>query len=219
MRFLIDKSPAHVARKNESDLVGGQLITPLTGYSDWGGTYGIDNGAYSGFPEVAFQRILNRQEAARERCLFVTCPDIVGAAQRSIELFKRRRRWIPEGWPVALVAQDGMESLEIPWDELDAIFLGGLDPWKDSRAAADIIKTAKILKKWSHIGRVNTPKRYEHFAALGADTCDGSGVAQYDWMLTKIENHMNGDDDPTLFDMSGTDAANTTAEHARQDAV
>lgn len=68
---------------------------------------------------------------------------------RTLELFHRRRLWIPEGWRVALVIQNGMEDLQLPWDELDAIFVGGGDPWKDSAAAADIVKTATILKSGS----------------------------------------------------------------------
>jgi hypothetical protein len=198
MRFLIDKSPLDVARKAQSPLVLGQLLTPLTGYSDWGGVYAIDNGAFSGFPADRFQRLLQRQDSRKADCLFVTCPDIVGAGQRSIELFKRRSRWIPEGWKVAMVAQDGMENIEIPWDDMDAVFIGGGDPWKDSKAAADIVKAAKILGKWVHVGRVNTPKRFEHFAQLGADSCDGSGVAMYDHMLEKIERR--NEPVPTLFD-------------------
>ncbi len=202
LKFLIDKSPEHVARKKSgSNIVGGQLLTPLTRYSDWGGCYAIDNGAFSGFPHEAFKRLLARQTDAIGRCLFVTCPDIVGSAQRTLELFKHRQKWIPEEWPVALVAQDGIESLEIPWDAMQAVFIGGLDPWKDSKAAADVVRTAKILGKWVHVGRVNTPNRYFHFAELNADTCDGSGIAQYDWMLQKIENY---NDSPTLFDISAT---------------
>jgi len=197
MKFLIDKSPTDVERKNKSDLVLGQLLTPLTGYRDWGGQYAIDNGAYSGFLEANFSRLLKRQESRKADCLFVTCPDIVGAGRRTLELFQRRKLWIPEGWRVALVIQDGMEDLEIPWDELDAVFIGGGDPWKDSKAAADIVKTATILKKWRHIGRVNSPKRFEHFSQLEADTCDGSGVAMYDHMLLRIERR--NEPVPALF--------------------
>lgn len=209
MKFLIDKSPKDVERKAKSPLVLGQLLTPLTRYRDWGGKYGIDNGAYSGFPEEEFLRLLRRQENRKEDCLFVTCPDIVGSGQRSIEIFRRRRLWIPDGWKVALVIQDGMEDIEIPWDELDAIFVGGMDPWKDSKAAADIVKTATIFKKWKHIGRVNTPRRFQHFAELGADSCDGSGVAMYDWMLEKIERR--NDPKPSLFSCEGTENAESVS--------
>ncbi len=79
MKFLIDKSPKDVARKSVSDLVMGQLLTPLTGYADAGGAYAIDNGAFSGFPVDRFRRLLERQEGRKADCLFVTCPDIVGA--------------------------------------------------------------------------------------------------------------------------------------------
>lgn len=189
MMFLIDTQKDNLARRvSESRLILGQLITPLTGYSDWGGTYAIDNGAFSGFPEKKFKRLLRRQEPRKDDCLFVTCPDIVGAGQRSIELFKQKRRWISEGWRVAMVAQDGMENLEIPWSEMDAVFIGGKDPWKDSQSAADIVRTARILGLWVHVGRVNTPKRFDHFEKLGADSCDGSGIAMYDHMLQKIEH-------------------------------
>ena len=198
MKYLIDTQKDTLKKRMQtSDLILGQLLTPLTGYSDWDGVYGIDNGAFSGFPEEKFRRLLERQKNRKADCLFVTCPDIVGSGQRTLELFRRRHLWIPAEWRIALVIQDGMEDLEIPWDELDAIFVGGGDPWKDSKAAADIVKTASILKKWKHIGRVNSPKRFEHFLQLGADSCDGSGVAMYDHMLEKIERR--NDEYPSLF--------------------
>jgi len=188
MMFLMDtQKDKLINRMQNSKLILGHLLTPLTNYQCWDGVYAIDNGAFSGFPADKFNRLLSRNYSSREKCLFVTCPDIVGAGQRSIELFKRRAKWIPVGWKVALVAQDGMENLEIPWDEMDAVFIGGKDPWKDSCCAEDIVKTAKILGLWVHVGRVNNPKRFDHFEELGADSCDGSGVAMYDHMLQKIE--------------------------------
>ena len=101
---------------------------------------------------------------------------------------------------MAWVAQDGSEDMDIPWDEMAALFLGGKDPWKDSQAAADLVRCANILGKHTHIGRVNTPRRFVHFAALGADTCDGSGVCKYDHMLRDIEDAMTREPMPTLFD-------------------
>lgn len=186
MKFLIDGSPAKVAEKlaMHPSLVVGQLRTPLTSNQHWGGCYAIDNGAFTKFDERSFTALLSR--SAPSHCLFVAAPDIPGAAQRTLELFAQRHRWIGEDWPVALVAQDGIESLPIPWDEMDAVFIGGLDPWKDSRASLDVVKTAKILGKHVHVGRVNTPRRFNRFAEAGADTCDGSGVSRYDWMLEQI---------------------------------
>ena len=201
MRFLIDKSPKDVERKMglHPSLVAGQLLTPLTRYRNAGGTFAIDNGAYSGFDRTAFLSLLQREEQNKSRCLFVTVPDIVGSARRTLEIWNYRHG-IVRGWKLALVMQDGMEDMDIPWSDLAAVFIGGCDPWKDSKAAVDIVKTAKTLQKHAHVGRVNTLKRYKLFAEAGADTCDGSGVAMYDHMLDDIARGLSKKPEPSLFD-------------------
>lgn len=201
MKFLIDKSPKDVERKLEMHpfLVAGQLLTPLTRYKNAKKAYAIDNGAYSGFDHDAFMSLLDREELNKESCLFVTVPDIVGSARRTLEIWRYRHR-IVNHWPLALVMQDGMEDMEIPWDDLAAVFIGGCDPWKDSKAAVDIVKTAKTLRKHSHVGRVNTLKRYKLFSEAGADTCDGSGVAMYDHMLDDIAKGLARKPEPTFWD-------------------
>lgn len=198
LQFLIDTSPKKMEGFEGNPLVAGQLLTPLTRYSNAGKVYAIDNGAYSGFPKKGFKRLLQREKDNREMCLFVSCPDIVGNGRRTLEIWKHRHSFAP-GWPLALVLQDGMEDLDIPWEGIDAIFLGGKDPWKDSQAAIDLVKTAKILDVHSHIGRVNTYKRYELFERHGADTCDGSGIAMYDHMLKDIERALAKQKEPTLL--------------------
>ena len=189
MKLLIDNNPRRIARLQERyTFIGGQLLTPLTRNSDAGGAYGIDNGAFSGFREPAWRRLLVRQLEAQGRCLFVTVPDIVGAARRSVELFNC---FACDGdmaeWPLALAAQDGLEDVDIPWAQVQALFIGGSTEWKMSKAAADVVNAAKILRKHVHVGRINTPDRWKHFESLGADTCDGSGVSRFDWMLDEIQ--------------------------------
>lgn len=200
MKFLIDTSPANLKRIGDSPLIGGQLLTPLTGYSNAGGVFAIDNGAFSGFKADKFARLLAREQGNKDRCLFVVCPDVVASARRTLELWQRRSRWIV-GWPMALVAQDGLEELDVPWDELNCLFVGGGDPWKDSKSSMDLVRTAKTLGKHVHVGRVNTWSRYKRFSDLGADTCDGSGVAMYDHMLRDIELRLSdNENESTLFD-------------------
>jgi hypothetical protein len=104
--------------------------------------------------------------------------------------------------------QDGMEDMDIQWDELDAVFIGGCDPWKDSKSAVDIVKTAKTLQKHSHVGRVNTIKRYKLYAEAGADTCDGSGIAMYDHMLDDIAKALNKEPEIGLFDKIDEESVN-----------
>jgi hypothetical protein len=193
MKFLMDTQQDTLRKRMaESDLISGQLLTPLTGYANWGGQFAIDNGAFSGFDRVKFAKCLNRNLKHNEQCLFVAVMDIVGSARRTLELFHARYEIMPEltGWPLAFVAQDGAEDIDIPWAEIAAVFIGGKDPWKDSHAAMDIVKTAKIMEKHTHVGRVNTVSRFRRFDEIGADTCDGSGVAMYDHMLQRIESKL-----------------------------
>lgn len=201
MKFLLDKSTEIVRHKAQSHLVFGQLITPLTAYSNWGGVFAIDNGAYTRFDHREFGRILQREAQAQKHCLFVTVPDVVGDARRTLEIWQRRDFFVnrQDGWTPALVAQDGIEYLDIPWETIPVLFLGGRDPWKDSVAAQNLVRAAKILGVHVHIGRVNTPERFARFHDLGADTCDGSGVSRYDHMLSAIETYLAREPQPVLF--------------------
>lgn len=170
----------------------GQLLTPLTRYRlrEPEKPWAIDNGAFSRFQADAFMALLKREEHHRDRCLFVTAPDVVSSARRTLEVFER---WRPRlaGWKVALACQDGQEHLPIPWDDIDAVFIGGSTEWKLSPHAAQCIKAAKALGKWAHVGRVNDPARFEHFEKLGADSIDGSGIARYSHMREAIAKRDN----------------------------
>ncbi len=150
----------------------------------------IDNGAFAGFKECAFSSLLARERDRRELCRFVAVPDVVGSARRTLECFVHWRDRLNE-WPLALVAQDGLESLDIPWRSIDAIFIGGSTAWKMGEHAAQIVKAAKVCGKWVHAGRVNTPGRLEYFEALGADSIDGTGLSRYSWMRERIYNAAN----------------------------
>jgi hypothetical protein len=55
-----------------------------------------------------------------------------------------------------------------------------------SNHAAAIVKASKVIGKWCHVGRINTPGRLDYFTNLGADSCDGTGMARYSHMREKI---------------------------------
>lgn len=166
----------------------GQLITPLTGYKRWSDVWAMDNGAYSRFDGDAFQRKLKREWEARHLCKFVCCPDVVGSARRTLEVFRLYQNRI-QGWPLALVLQDGIEDLDIPWDHISAVFIGGTNDFKNSESAMQCAKAAKILDKWVHVGRVNTPERFDRWKDI-ADSCDGSGLARYTHMRQNLAQGM-----------------------------
>jgi len=169
----------------------GQLITPLTGFSNQNRAagFGIDNVAFSCFDEKRWRAILKRELPNRDKCHFVVCPDVVGSARRTLELFSH---FYPSlhGWKVALACQDGQEDLPIGWDLIDAVFIGGSTEWKVSRHSEAIIKAAKALGKWVHVGRVNSVDRYKWCERLGVDSVDGTGLSLRTANRTRIKDGM-----------------------------
>lgn len=176
-----------------------QLLTPLTRFRAQypAEHFAIDNGAYAEFRADQFVSLLVRESSRKALCRFVAVPDVVASARRTLEVFDH---WYVEpclkGWPLALVAQDGQENQPIPWQLIDAVFVGGTTEWKLGQHVVAIIKAAKAIGKWVHIGRVNTPGRFEYFEKLGADSIDGTGISRYSWMRERIYKAQQA---PNLF--------------------
>lgn len=205
MKILLDCSPAKIVvyRDRYADLIESerersgldlwQLRTPLTNYAlapepiEWA----ADNGFFSEQDADEWLRWIDRFDENRQRRpLFVTLPDIVCDAPRTLELFEYFKLRTNE-LPRALVIQNGIEYTKIPWPDLDAIFIGGDDAFKSSPVAIRVAKTAKILKRWVHVGRVNTASRVRNWIGL-ADSIDGSGISRYDHMLEDVLAQITG---------------------------
>lgn len=186
MKFLIDGSASRYKSRwlQWYDGVAGQLITPLTGYSNCARSFAIDNGAYSGFDRRAWESILKREWANRSKCLFVCAPDKVGSHKETVALWGDH--WhLMTGWKRAFVAQDGFAGAP---PSADCIFIGGTTKFKDSKEAEQIVSYGLNQGLHIHIGRVNGPTRFWKFHDLGAHTCDGSGVSRFDYMIEKIRD-------------------------------
>jgi hypothetical protein len=186
---LLDNSQSTDACAAELGCEAGQLLTPLTRYRlrDPSRPWGIDNGAFSKLHAKGLMSLLEREAEHKDKCLFVAVPDVVGSARRTLEVFDRWKDRMP-GWPLAVVCQDGQEDLPLPWDDIAAVFIGGSTTWKCSDHVVHIIKAAKALGKWAHVGRVNSPARFDHFEKVGADSCDGTGISRYTHMRTAIRD-------------------------------
>ncbi len=187
MIVLLDTSHDLAACAVELGCGVGQLLTPLTRYTlrEPEKPWAIDNGAYANFDERAFVSLLKREEHRKTDCLFVTAPDVVASARRTLEILDGWKDRL-DGWKIALACQDGQESLPIPWDVIGAVFIGGSTQFKVSQHAVHIIKAAKALGKWVHVGRVNNPQRFEWCEKLGVDSVDGTGLARYSHMRSAI---------------------------------
>lgn len=188
MIFLLDTSEDLDACAAELGVEAsrvGQLLTPLTRFANRGRRFAIDNGAFSGLRVDAFLSLLRREEVNRKDCEFVVVPDVVGSQRRTLELFIRWRERL-SGWPLALAIQNGVEEFDLPWENVEAVFIGGDDFFKTSSAAVHVIRTAQALGKWVHVGRVNGPARFRWCADHGVDSIDGSGISQYSHMRRNI---------------------------------
>jgi hypothetical protein len=136
-----------------------------------------DNGCFGkGYPgDEKWLAWLAKHAHDAERCLFATAPDVVGDAVATLE---RSRPFLPMiramGYPAALVAQDGLEDLEIPWEEFDALFIGGSTDWKLGPAVREIVAEAKRRGMYVHMGRVNSKKRFDYAESIGCDSVDGT---------------------------------------------
>lgn len=147
--------------------------------------WAADNAAFSDFDDQAFLAMLDHL-AGIPGGLFVVAPDVVGDAAATLDLFTR---WQPEirdrNLPVALAAQNGLEHLPVPWDDLDALFVGGIpEPgrradWKLSLAAAVMVAEANTRGKWTHMGRANGGRRFEYAKAIGCRSVDGSKFSRF----------------------------------------
>ena len=139
--------------------------------------WAADNGRFSSpetYTDANYLRYL-RSRPGQDRCLFATAPDVVGDALATLALSRPMFAAIRDlGYRVALVAQDGLEHLEVPWADFDALFLGGSTSWKLGEGAADLAAEAKRRGKWVHMGRVNSLRRLRHAVSIGCDSADGT---------------------------------------------
>ncbi len=164
-----------------------QLRTPLTGYATgFEQPWVMDNGAFSNFDQRKFMRMAD-YGIGDPYCKWIALPDVVGDHEKTLDLFWEWKRileshWINKKMKFAFVVQDGATIESIPWDDIVAVFLGGTDRMKRSRRAFRIMRHARRMGKWVHIGRVNTEKWIEYWYWT-ADSIDGSGLAKYDHML------------------------------------
>lgn len=156
----------------------GFLDTPRQGnIRPAGVAWAADNGCFGkGWPGyTAWLDWLDRHAHAAPYALFATAPDVVADAQATLD---RSGPYLDQirakGYPAALVAQDGLEDLQVPWSTFDVLFIGGSTEWKLGPAARALIVKAQHEGKKVHMGRVNSLKRLRYAASLGCDSVDGT---------------------------------------------
>jgi len=114
----------------------GLMCQPASNPPKAGWVWAADNGAFNAkWDADKWLRWLQKPHP-RSGCLFAVVPDVVADADATRH---RWDQWAPTvaalNYPLAYVAQDGVTPEEVPWDELDCLFIGGSTEWKLSEAA------------------------------------------------------------------------------------
>lgn len=200
MLYFANPSGAEVQAHMSAGEIG-CIVTPAQGNRiPPGSTWCADNGCFGkGYPgDVAWLAWLERR-IQTPGCMFAVAPDVVGDAAATLA---RSLPFLPKiralGVPAAFVAQDGLEHLEVPWDEFDVLFIGGTTDWKLDAPARRIVGEAKQRGKWVHMGRVNTERRYKYARAIGCDSADGTTIAQFQSTLRDVRAWLRGNDQLAL---------------------
>lgn len=180
----------------------GLIDTPLQGHTrltrelrEAGVPWCADNGAFTArWDEATWWAWLTRHAPHAGTCSFATAPDVVGDAAATAA---RSAPWLGQirglGYPVAYVAQDGLEHLTVPWAAFDVLFLGGTTEWKLGAAARALTAEAVGRGVPVHMGRVNSLRRFSYARAIGCSSVDGTFLTfgprrnlpqLLDWMRT-----------------------------------
>lgn len=197
----------------------GRVCTPNGGSRRGAAVWCADNGAFSArFDPDRWWSWLGKQDP--EGCLFVALPDVVGDWQATLD---RSLPWLPRvkglGLPVAIVLQDGCTPDTVPWDDLDAVFVGGTTDWKLGREARTLVAEAKRRGLWVHMGRVNSEKRLRYAKHIGCDSADGTYLSfGPDINLGRLMAWLRGvNDQGDLFALSNPTRARYEASQAVTD--
>jgi hypothetical protein len=198
MKLFVSGATATV-RKHAASPYLGHLLTPDNGNTEsvWGTglPVGCDNGCFKRLNKARFIRMC--KSVRHRNVLWVTAPDVVSNAAATLVRF---RMWAPVleyyDLPIAFVAQDGQETLPVPWDRIRCLFIGGSTEWKLGPHAASLIEEARQRGKWTHVGRVNSHYRLNRIDAMHADSFDGYLFSRapkwIKWFLQRLEYEQHG---------------------------
>jgi len=181
----------------------GLLVTPLTYrylYSKVLKNYdaiGIDNGMFSeagreNFDWDIYKKMIKFAMAqvkvgVLDSLQFFAIPDQPFDWKATLTKYHAHKKDVDKlrqiGAPAALCVQDGADVGNIPWDGIDAIFIGGSTDWKTGDEVREIVKAARKRNMPVHMGRVNTLQRMNKASIMRVGTVDGTTLK---YKLTEV---------------------------------
>jgi hypothetical protein len=187
MRNLISRAPhSIVARIGEENYrkYAGLLTSPSSRFRPetalkYGASWAADNDCFQNYDPDNIMRMLKAYQSI-PGCLFVVAPDEWSNGAATLQMFSAwlctYRRF---GYPIAFVAQDGIQDHRIPFDSFEWLFIGGTDTFRKSDELRRIIAEAKQRGKSIHFGRVSSIQRIKYLKSLDVDSFDGTHYTRW----------------------------------------
>lgn len=155
------------------------IVTPAQGIRPIPGVpFCADNGRFgNGWP--GFARWAQWVKGLPlEGCAFVVAPDVPFNAAATLRLWDPAQRFLSRyGYPAAFAAQDGQESLPVPWPHISTLFIAGSTEWKLGPHAFDLIQQARRRGIPSHFAPVASWRRLDYARWAGCSSVDGTYLA------------------------------------------
>ena len=209
MRNLVSAKPKHVLKHLTPEQYRdycGFFTSPRHGSKPdeaiaLGAIWAADNDCFGDYQPERIQRWLIRWQQYAPTCKFFNAPDVIKDAAGTLERFAI---WQPiikaAGWPIAFTVQNGMNDYDIPWRDIDAIFIGSSNDWKYSPYMSGVVQEAKKRGLWVHNGRVNGRLVIGLSESMGCDSFDGSGYTiEPGKVLRHLHYHSGQYSQPKLF--------------------
>lgn len=181
MRYFATSISPEITALYKSGVLGlmntpasGYRVDPLGDQVVWAADNGCFSGGWSADKWLAF---LDRNRPNIGTCVWATVPDVVGDHAATVDLFAEYAPAVRAmGYRVAFVGQDGADVATTPWDSFDCWFAGGSTDWK-LRGSWPVFREAKRQGKVTHMGRVNSLRRFRVAREAGYDSVDGTFLA------------------------------------------
>lgn len=133
----------------------------------------LDNGAFNGkWSEDIWQRRLEQLAPHTATCIGAVVPDVVADHAATLERWHAYAPFVKAlGYKAAFATQQGATADNLPWAEIDVLFVGDSED-RRRRYCWPLIDEAKRRGLWVHVGRVNSVSAIARYGM--ADSVDGT---------------------------------------------
>lgn len=136
----------------------------------------LDNGAFNGkWREDVWQRRLEQLAPHTATCVGSVVPDVVADHDATLERWHVYAPFVKAlGYKAAFATQTGATVDNVPWDEIDVLFVGDSEDRRRTYCWP-LIDEALRRGMWVHVGRVNSASAIARYGM--ADSVDGTNFS------------------------------------------